>query len=204
LFTRMRHDPFVLPVDLPPPARMRGPWAAFTAVAAALGSDVAHATPLGWHYDDGGGNRVDLVRLGERAVLLGWDREGATYFRGAARYFDEVETDLLAGAPDWWAPPVFEREREFHWIGFVYGFDGGWTRAEYAVDDGFTRVAAPVTAARAAELIEEWCGDAVGDVAPEAVAAVVEAGAGVTEAQLGALLGGEGDPAAGVAAARRF
>ncbi len=185
---------------------MREGWAAFAAVATAVGSAVCHAAEDRWHFDDGGGNWADLVPVGGgRAVLLGWDREGETYFRGAASYFDRPETDLLAGAPDWWAPPVEEAERPYHWVGFVYGFDGGWTRADYAASDGFARVGLPAVSAQACrELCAEFCADAVATVDPVALGAVVAAGTQVTESQLAALLGGEGDPAAGVAAARRF
>jgi hypothetical protein len=206
----------LVPVDLPPPVAMRDRWAAFAAVAAAVGSgDVCHAGPgARWHYDDSGGAWADLVHVGRgRAVLVGWERGGDTYFRGAAEYFERPATDLLAGAPDWWAEPVADAEAPFHWVGFVYGFDGErWWRAAYDADDGFARLGLPA-------VDEESCRDACAEFCDGRLAesesgndgydgaaldAVLAAGVGVTEAQLRALLGADGDPAAGAAAARAF
>ncbi|WP_181783428.1 proteophosphoglycan 5, partial [Pseudonocardia pini] len=136
----------MITLDLPTPAEMRGRWAAFAAVCAARGwGDGCRADGPRWHYDDGGGNWADLHLFpGERAVLLGNDHEySETYFRGAAEYFGEPETDLLAGAPDWWAPPAEAAMAAGEWVGFVYGFDGGWQRAEYAIPDGFASVGLP-------------------------------------------------------------
>ncbi|WP_433505217.1 hypothetical protein ACQP04_01065 [Pseudonocardia halophobica] len=118
-------------LDLSTPAEMRGRWAAFAAICATRGwAGSCFAEPGRWHYDDGGGNWADLRLLGDRAVLIGNDHEYSdTYFRAAAEYFGEPETDLLAGAPDWWAPPAEAAAAAGEWVGLVYGFDGGWSRA---------------------------------------------------------------------------
>ncbi|MFE0750404.1 hypothetical protein [Gordonia sp. NPDC058843] len=141
-------------VDLPSPAEMRPRWAAYAAVLAVRGerwAQGAQATPDGWHFDDGGGNWADVVLLGaDRAVLVGHDHEySETYFREGAAYFGEPETDLLDGAPEWWEPaiaPYLQRQRtDGMWIGFVYGFDGRWSRSAYDLADGFTSVGLPFT-----------------------------------------------------------
>ena len=110
-----------------------------------------------WHYDDGGGNYAELVLLdGGRAVLYGHDHEySETYFREAAAYFEEEETDLLAGAPPWWGEVL--PQAEFQWIGFVYGYeDGAWARAAYEPDDGFASLALPAASEeRLIELVNE-------------------------------------------------
>jgi hypothetical protein len=117
-------------LDLPQPRRMRGRWAAFAAVCAARGwGDDCHADGPVWHFDDGGGNWADLHHVGAgRAVLIGHDHEYSdTYFAAAAEYFEKPETDLLGGAPDWWAPPARAALDRGLWVGFVYGYeDGVW------------------------------------------------------------------------------
>ncbi|WP_245847254.1 hypothetical protein [Dietzia natronolimnaea] len=146
-------------IDLPRPEKLAPRWSALAAVLAAYGprwAESAYATDSTWHYDDGGGNWADIRFAGEgRAVLLGYDHEySTTYFRAAAEYFGEPETDLLAGCPAWWAEAIgdyLERiDSEGMWIGFIYGFDGGtWTRAEYDDDDGFTSLNLPALDDRA-------------------------------------------------------
>ncbi|MEU8802791.1 hypothetical protein [Spirillospora sp. NPDC048819] len=73
-------------------------------------------------------------------LLVGFDVEdGETKFGGAA---DEVETDLLAGAPGWWAeivrtrhPGAFLDGAESDPITLVCGWDGkNWTKAIGAPD----------------------------------------------------------------------
>ncbi|CCH31008.1 proteophosphoglycan 5 [Actinosynnema sp. NPDC047251] len=196
-------------VELPDPRRMRGRWAAFAAVCAARGwGDNCHADGPVWHYDDGGGNWADLHLIGDRAVLLGHDHEySETYYATSAQYFEEPETDLLAGAPQWWAGPVRTTLATGAWVGFVYGFeDGGWLRAPYDLDDGFDSVNLPAADdLRCRELIVEFTRDAPDGVAdPAAVAALVAADADVTEEQVAAVVGRSWDVAAGTAAARRF
>ena len=89
-------------VDLPNPITFRGGWAALAAVCASRGwTDDVYADDDQWCYHDGGGNWA-CVRFREngRAVLLGHDHEHSeTYFREAATYFEEEETDLLKDAP---------------------------------------------------------------------------------------------------------
>jgi hypothetical protein len=206
-------------LELPGPDGMRGRWAAFAAVCAARGwADSAHADPAPaggpvWHFDDGGGNWADLHHVGAgRAVLIGHDHEYSdTYWATAAEYFQEEETDLLAGAPDWWAPPARAALDRGLWVGFVYGYsDGTWRRAPYDLADGFTSLAMPaVDTDRCRELIVEYVQDAPGlagaPPAPAAVDALIDADADVTEAHVTAVIGPTGwDPAAGAAAAREF
>ena len=201
-------------IDVPEPREMRGRWAAFAAVRAARGwGRGCHAAGAVWHFDDGGGNWADLHHVGGgRAVLVGHDHEYSdTYFGAAAEYFQEPETDLLAGAPDWWAPPARAAMDRGLWVGFVYGFeDGVWRRAEYELDDGFDSVGLPaVDDERCRELVVEFTQDAPGLAGggpdPRAVDALIAADADVTEAHVRALIGPTGwDPAAGAAAAREF
>ncbi|GAA3459892.1 proteophosphoglycan 5 [Saccharothrix longispora] len=195
-------------VELPDPAWMRARWAAFAAVCAARGwGDSCHADGAVWHYDDGGGNWADLHHLdGGRAVLIGHDHEySETYHGPAAEYFEEEETDLLAGAPDWWAPPVAAAQETGYWVGFAYGFeDGAWRRAEYEADDGFDSLNPPFADdARCRDLITEFAGSS----APaDAVDALIAADADITGPLLTAVIGARPgwDPAAGAAAAHRF
>jgi hypothetical protein len=201
-------------LDLPQPRRMRGRWAAFAAVCAARGwGDGCNADGPVWHFDDGGGNWADLHHVGAgRAVLIGNDHEYSdTYFDAAAEYFQEPETDLLAGAPAWWAPPARAAIDRGEWVGFVYGYeDGVWRRAEYEVSDGFTSVGLPaVDDEGCRELVIAHVKDApgLGGRAPDprAVDALIAADAEVTEAHVVALIGPTGwDPVAGAAAAREF
>ncbi|XVV07054.1 proteophosphoglycan 5 [Actinosynnema sp. CA-248983] len=195
-------------VELPDPLRLRGRWAAFAAVCAARGwGGSCHAEGPVWHFDDGGGNWADLHHLGGgRAVLLGHDHEySETYYANAAEYFEE-ETDLLAGAPDWWSPPVRAVVDGGAWVGFVYGFeDGRWLRAPYELDDGFDSVGLPaLDDERCREVIAEFTRDAPSRPAAPAIDALIAAGGDVTEAHVAAVVGTGWDVAAGVAAARRF
>ncbi|WP_347238394.1 hypothetical protein [Dietzia sp. B19] len=140
-------------IDLPSPDTMAPRWSALAAVLAAYGprwAESAYSDGSTWHYDDGGGNWADIRFLGDgRAVLLGHDHEySETYFRSAAEYFGESETDLLSGCPPWWAEAIGDYldriDSEGTWIGFIYGYDGStWTRADYDGDDGFTSLNVP-------------------------------------------------------------
>jgi hypothetical protein len=201
-------------LDLPAPRDMRGRWAAFAAILGARGwGRGCHATDNVWHFDDGGGNWADLHHIdGGRAVLVGHDHEYSdTYFGAAAEYFQEPETDLLAGAPDWWAPPAQAAMDRELWVGFVYGYeDGVWRRAEYELSDGFTSLGLPaVDDERCRDLVSEFSKKAPGLAGrapdPRAVDALIAADADVTEAHVRAVIGPTGwDAAAGAAAARAF
>jgi hypothetical protein len=197
-------------VDLPHPLRMRGGWAALAAVFGARGWERdAWATADEWFYHDGGGNWASLRFVEpDKVLLIGHDHEySETYFGEAAKYFSENETDLLSGAPDWWAgklnlPPVGE------WIGFIYGWNGQrWQRAEYSKPDGFDQVGL----LRACSLtdfqqLEQSAEDTPGlDGAPpgNALRALVSADAEITHELLANVVPGW-DIDAGVAAARRF
>ncbi|MER5301982.1 proteophosphoglycan 5 [Streptomyces lasiicapitis] len=215
-------------VDLPAPEELRGRWAAFAAISAAAGSSQGcHARERVWHFDDWGGNWLELHLVGDgRAVLIGHDHEYSdTYYGPAAEEFGEEETDLLAGAPDWWHPVVRRTLDAEQYVGFVYGYDtGGWKRAAYGIDDGFRSVGLPaLSGERTHESIVE-CGrlapGATGgtDAPREAIDALIAADGDVTEEQVLAVMGAIGveggigkddgdsgwDAAAGAAAAREF
>jgi hypothetical protein len=201
-------------LELPQPRRMRGRWAAFAAVCAARGwGDDCQADGPVWHFDDGGGNWADLHHVGDgRAVLIGHDHEYSdTYFAAAAEYFEKPETDLLAGAPGWWAPPARAALDRGLWVGFVYGYeDSVWRRVAYDVSDGFSAIGLPaLDDERCRKLVLDLVKNAPGLAgrAPDARAAdtLIAADADVTEAHLVELIGPTGwDPAAGAAAAREF
>ncbi|OZC02794.1 hypothetical protein [Rubricoccus marinus] len=196
-------------LDLPSPHALRGGWAALAAVYAGRGWTDVRALPDRWLYHDGGGNWATLrFHDASRAVLFGHDHEySETYFGAAAEYFGEEETDLLAGAPDWWSADL-DPSPSGEWIGFIYGWDGStWRRAPYAKPDGFDsvgliRACSLEGTGFLAEFAQEALG-LVGDPDPEALAALVAADADITPALLEAVVPGW-DIAAGVAAGRAF
>ncbi|UCM88952.1 proteophosphoglycan 5 [Streptomyces marincola] len=197
-------------LDLPAPAALRGRWAAWAAVhrAGRAGRGCRAAGPV-WHYDDGGGNWLELHHLdGGRAVLVGHDHECSPE--------PEEGIDLLAGAPEWWAPVLRAAVREYEFVGFLYGFDGAaWSRAPYEVDDGFRAVNLPALTREATHRrIADACRydprggrrDASRPAPSEAaVDALIAADGDVTEELLAAVVGaGDWETAAGAAHARRF
>lgn len=198
-------------LDLPEPAALRGGWAALAAVCASRGwTDSAHASDNRWFYHDGGGNWACLHVLSpERAVLFGHDHEySETYFADAAEYFGEEETDLLAGAPQWWRECLALPPNTM-WIGFVYGWDGEqWQRAEYDLDDGFESLnLLGACSINSTELLEGFAADAPGlngnRIASEHLQALILADAQITPELLEAVVPGW-DIAAGVEASRAF
>ncbi|MCX4588166.1 proteophosphoglycan 5 [Streptomyces sp. NBC_01481] len=201
-------------LDLPTPAQLRGRWAAYAAIRAARGRDrTCWADVPVWHFDDSGGNWAEVHHLGAgRAVLIGYDHEySETYYGPAAEEFGEDETDVLAGAPDWWRPVVERMLAEKEYVGFVYGFDGdGWKRADYSAEDGFRSVGLPaLSLEKTRESIISVAREAPGlggsAPSPAAIEALIAADGDVTEAHVTAVVGAGGwDPAAGAAAARRF
>lgn len=200
-------------VDLPPPEGMRDRWAAMAAVFAGVGhgSSDCNADGGDWYYHDGGGNWARMRRFVDgRALLVGHDHEYTqTCFAEAAVYFDEPETDLLAGAPQWWQAAVELHSRDDgEWIGWIYGWDGQiWQRAAYDVPDGFAELELPAASeARAVTLIREF---AYGDDNPPdddtgAARALIAAGPDVSAAEVAAAGPNITDPEAGSAAARGF
>jgi len=201
-------------LDLPDPMVWRGRWAALAAVQAASGhgEQCRALWPL-WHYDDGHGSWADLHHLDEgRAVLLGQDRnDSETFYAEASDFFEEKETDLLAGAPEWWEPPVRRVRDAELFLGFVYGFDGStWHRAEYDLDDGFASVELPVLSAdrtRTAIVaaVQQAPGPAGGEPSHESVDALIAAGADADAALVAAVVSSAGwDAEVGAAAARAF
>lgn len=200
-------------VELPDPVGMRGRWAALAAVRAARGWEKrCYARGSLWHYDNGGGSWVQLHHLDRgRAVLIGHDRDySETYFGSAAEYFDEPETDLLAGAPPWWGPPAREAMGAGSWVGFVYGYaDGRWLRADYDEPDGFTSVGLPAlsdedTRADVLAHVADAPG-VVGEPSPSSVDALIAADGRITSVQLAAVIGTGGwSVPSGVEAAQVF
>ena len=207
-------------LDLPTPAELRAPWAAFAAVCAARGwADSCYANGSVWHYDDGAGNWTDLHHLDDgRAVLLGNDQEVSdTTYTGPDEPLSDDQTDLLAGAPDWWETAVREamggfdgHSSDLAYLGFVYGFDGDvWQRAEYTANDGFGSVGLPALSVEdAAERITEFVEEAPeidDDPEPEAVEALLEADGAITDELVAGVVGWTAwDPAAGAAGGRAF
>lgn len=197
-------------LDLPDPMAMRGRWAALAAVQAAAGhGERCRALPQLWHYDDGHGSWADLHHLGEgRAVLLGQDRnESQTFYAEASDFFEEPETDLLAGAPGWWEPPVRRAREGQLFLGFVYGYDGSvWQRADYESEDGFEALRLPA-------LSSEWAREAVAATAlradmpepsQESVDALIAADAALDPAMVSAVVPAGWDAEAGAMAGRLF
>ncbi|MCR9199703.1 MAG: hypothetical protein NXI04_13745 [Planctomycetaceae bacterium] len=198
-------------VSLPSPAQLRGGWAAMATVCVARGcTDSVWAEGQAWFFHDGGGNWATLRFAGDgRAVLIGHDHEYTeTYFRDAARYLQEPETDLLAGAPAWWSDyldplPLGE------WIGFVYGWDGQrWQRANYEACDGFDQVGLlDCCSVSNVDQLREHAQEAPGlnGVPPsdDDLQALVDADLALTEDQLAKVVPGW-DTAAGVKAGREF
>lgn len=200
-------------VDLPSPEEMRDRWAATAAVFAGVGhgsSDV-NADGGDWSYHDGGGNWARMRRFADgRALLAGHDHEySETYYADAATYFDEPETDLLAGAPPWWEVAVTQHSRDDgEWIGWIYGWDGRtWRRANYETPDGFAALALPpVSEASTIAMIRQH---AYGDEGPpdediRAALDLIAAGPDASPTEVTAVGPNITAPAAGVDVARGF
>lgn len=198
-------------VDFPSPGQLRGGWAALAAVLASRGwDDDVYAAGKKWFYHDGGGNWACL-RIVEpsSAVLVGHDHEySQTYFRDAATYFGEEETDLLKGAPDWWGEDI-DRMPFGDWIGFIYGWNGGaWQRADYDASDGFEALNLKgACSIDDVQLIKSHAASAPGlngkELDEAKLAVLVSADAEITPAMLEAVVPGWNIDA-GVAAARKF
>ena len=198
-------------IELPSPGLLKNGWAALAAVYASRGwlRDV-YATADQWMFHDGGGNWACLRYVDkDQFLLLGHDHEySETYYGEAATYFEEKETDLLAGAPDWWKtrldlPPCGE------WIGFVYGWNGRkWQRASYDLPDGFDQVGLLRACSMDGTVwLAEFVGEAPGlNGSPpdlETIEQLLSAGAATTPALLERAVPGW-DGQAGAAAANRF
>ncbi|MFF2377366.1 proteophosphoglycan 5 [Streptomyces xiamenensis] len=186
-------------MDLPTPGQLRGRWAAWAAVNGALGSGRGCWARDGvWHYDDAGGNWVDLHHLGDgRAVLVGHDHECSPE--------PEEGFDPLVGTPDWWAPPAREAVRSYDFIGFVYGFDGvRWQRAGYAIEDGFRAIGLPALSRERTHHRITGALDREPQAPAAAIDALIDADADLTEDLVAAVTGAVGDPAAGARHGRAF
>ncbi len=198
-------------VDFPAPKELRGGWAAFAAVVAAKGwGDSAYATEDQWLYHDGGGNWVCLrFKAKNQAILIGHDHEySETYYGEAANFFEEEETDILKGAPEWWGfdlnPMPFGE-----WIGFVYGWDGqNWQRSNYDEADGFDSVNLKAACSlNDLEMLRVFSQDAPGlngiPAGDEILKALVSADANISAELLEAVVPGW-DIEAGISAAKKF
>lgn len=204
-------DMSLIDIDLPSPAALRGGWAALAAVMAARGwtRDVC-ATADEWRFHDGAGNWACLRFVGpDKVLLVGYDHEySETYYGEAANYFGETQTDILAGAPDWWntrLEPILVGD----WIGFVYGWNGHtWQRAAYDVADGFEQLGLlKACSIGGTGSLAQYAVDAPGlqGAKPDAgmLAELVAADAAIAPALLQQVVPGW-DIGAGVTAARKF
>lgn len=201
----------LIDVNLPPPHQLRGGWAALSAVCASRGwGDIVYATADQWLYHDGGGNWACLRLIeNDKIILLGHDHEySETYFREAAKYFEEAETDLLKGAPAWWGRRL-DPKPFGEWIGFVYGWNGlKWQRASYDKADGFDDVGLLRACSQSnTELLREFASEAPGlkGVPPgeDALKNLISADGRITPALLERVVPGW-DVLAGTAAAQKF
>ncbi|MEI4270224.1 hypothetical protein TEK04_00670 [Klenkia sp. LSe6-5] len=176
-------------VDLPSLEVLRGRWAAVAAVTTALGFPaVAHAVGRDtWVWDDGGGNRARLTRRPDGAP----------------------SGELVAGAPDWWLPPLRADAGE---VSFVLGWDGAvWWRAAGALPGGGV-AGLPVDAGQLYGVVDAYLegvadDQGLGGWRPPwpAVAALALAGPRLTVGGLADVVGPlRADLPAGVVAARRF
>ncbi len=202
----------LVPLDVPNPATLNHRWAVIAAVLAGVGwgHDVQVDERGVRLHHDGGGNWVAMALLPQgRALLFGHDHEySETYFREAAAYFEEPETDLLAGAPAWWGEALDSHVTSGvgEWVGFVYGWEAGrWHRASYPAADGFNAaLLPPVTHERTVETITATLDFRGTSPAPGAVDRLVHAGPAVDEQLLADVTGPDLDHRAGAAAAARF
>lgn len=195
-------------VKLPSPSRLRGGWAAFAAIMAAIEmADDVYAEKDQWFYHDGCNNWACLRMVApNQYVLVGHDRSHSnTYFRKAAKYFKEPETDLLAGAPSWWGERLDPKPFGL-WIGFVYGWNGSkWQRAAYDKEDGFAQVGLlKACSISDTTLIRETLSEVMGKrPAAKAIRTLVSADANITAELLESVVP-DMNVKAGVAAARKF
>ena len=201
----------LIEMNLPTPKALRPGWAALAAVLASRGwKSVIYATSNQWQYHDGGGNWVVLRKIDKDKILMfGYDHENrGTYFREAAEYFEEEETDLLLDTPEWWSQDVWTTHFE-NWVGFIYGWDGlNWKRAVYDKEDGFNSVG----------LIRSCCDDPIDTIKEYAAAAPGLKGEQPNESAIKDLIAADGklthellnsvvpgwDIEAGVLAGRKF
>jgi hypothetical protein len=195
----------LVPVDLPPPDRLRHHWAVRAALhAAARGDDEISATGGRWVHHDGTGRWTELTVLApDRAVLIGHDPgRSQTHFADATTPGGVAPTDLLAGLPEW-VEQRFEQPVRGDRVGWIYAWDGiGWWRAPYDVDDGFDDVGFP---ARREDVLQQQIRAAArADADPDALIAAIVAGPSLTADELAAIADPAGDVERGVAAARRF
>lgn len=201
----------LLPVDLDAtPDDIVSLLAVDAAVRAAVGVD--HPAPTAAALDWAGADGVwmALVRPGDgRALLAGWHHE-FSLTEGSGRA-GEAGTDLVGDAPGWWRRGVEHARGRDAYLGFLYGWDGArWWRLDQPVDDGFDPELFPVTPHALREIIDGLADDTLlDDPDPDAVDALLAAGAGLTAEHLAAVLRSpdgwpEVDPAAGVRAARAY
>ena len=201
----------LLPVDLDAtPDHIVDFLAVDAAVRAAVG--VEHPAPAAAALDWAGADGVwmSLVRPGDgRALLTGWHHE-FSLTEGSGRA-GEAGTDLVGDAPGWWRRGVEHARARDAYLGFLYGWDGStWWRLDQPTDDGFDPEIFPVTLLALREIIDELADDTLLEAPdPEAVDALLAAGAGLTADHLAAVLRSadgwpEVDTAAGVRAARAY
>jgi len=180
----------LLPVDTDStPDDIAALLAVDAAVRAAVGLEHDRPTPSALHWAGADGMWMALLRPGDgRALLVGWHHE-FSLTEGSGRA-GEAGTDLVGDAPGWWRRGVeYARSREAY-LGFLYGWDGsGWWRLDQPVDDGFDPELFPVTRAAMRDIIDDLADSTLlDDPDPDAVEALLDAGAGLTATHLAAVL----------------
>ncbi|MEV7230214.1 hypothetical protein AB0M79_24825 [Polymorphospora sp. NPDC051019] len=205
-------------IDLAEPDVLLARWGAIASALTTLGHDDVWWIDGGTaHRDDHGGNWGRLVPVeGGRAVLYGFDHEYS------ATVDASPPIDLLAGGPVWlpWADLV--RAVEDEQLGFVYWYDGGWSRVPYpdGLADGLAAALPAVLSADRAhralcEVVFGWARHKPDDAAERAAvadaatrlldaAATRTVDAGALERLVGRIGGLPVDLGAGVAAAAGF
>ena len=205
----------LLRVDLDAgPGRIVDLLAVDAAVRVAVGLPYTAPTSSGFTWD-GPGDGDESVWMGlqlladGRALLTGWHHE-FSLTEGSGRP-GEAGTDLVGDAPGWWRRGVEHARSRDAYLGFLYGWDGArWWRLDQPTDDGFDPDLFPVTPFALREIIDGVADDTLLDAPdPDAVTALLAAGAGLTAEHLVAVLRSpdgwpEVDAAAGVRAARAF
>lgn len=142
-------EPGLVPVTLPPPGALADQLRGFSDRAR-----VAEHGPL-LTVDAGTGDTIRLLELEDgRALLLDYDEDDEVYFRGAAEYFGEYETDLCDHAPSWWSEaiaqhcPWVDDPDAAQWVSQLFAWDGKrWQRSDAGPDESGLRRLLQVLAA---------------------------------------------------------
>lgn len=198
------------PTSLPSPADIAYPWAACAAISAAIkmpASCFADPESGYWHYDDGGGNWVRMLRGQRGWLLVGWDREDPRHLDGATVAVPPP------GSPPWWSETldVFADSLK-PWQQYISGpsfidayADTAW-HSPQATLAATEPMQAPLTAERArsvlVDILLEY--DVGFDRVDHAMDTLISEGPNISADHLAELNARGLDPAAGAAAASKF